>query len=147
MILAIKARRIGIKNTRKQKLSEMRPITDNFVAIYNEVYSIIKGNDQARLENFMNSFQRDSLVKLSQTVSALTQENLYIPELEDRKNLPDHWIKFIDNLKYLLRTTVETRNRFRRLVPPRKLFDLADMLNAVTIDHGVIDYKKRKNLP
>jgi len=147
MILAIKARRIGIKNTRKQKLSEMRPITDNFVAIYNEVYSIIKGNDQARLENFMNSFQRDSLVKLSQTVSALTQENLYIPELEDRKNLPDHWTKFIDNLKYLLRTTVETRNRFRRLVPPRKLFDLADMLNAVTIDHGVIDYKKRKNLP
>ena len=44
LILEIKARRIGIKNTRKQKLNEMKPITDNFVAIYNELYSLIKGN-------------------------------------------------------------------------------------------------------
>ena len=86
------------------------------------------------------------MVKLSQIVSALTQENLYIPELEDRKDLPDHWIKFIDNLRYLLKGTVEIRNRFRRLVPPRKLFDLADMISAFTNDRGIVNYKKRKNI-
>ena len=146
MILEIKDRRIGIKNTRTQKLNEMKPITDNFVVIYNELYSLIKGNDQVRLESFVNSFQKDSLVKLSQIVSALTQENLYIPELEDRKDLPDHWIKFIDNLRHLLKGTIEIRNRFRRLVPPRKLFDLADMISAFTNDRGIVNYKKRKNI-
>ena len=146
LILEIKARRIGIKNTRKQKLNEMKPITDNFVAIYNELYSLIKGNDQVQLESFVNSFQKDFLVKLSQTVSALTQENLYIPELEDRKDLPDHWTKFIDNLGYLLKGTVEIRNRFRRLVPPRKLFDLADMISAFTNDRGIVNYRKRKHI-
>lgn len=146
IILKIKANRIGIKNTRKQKLNEMKPIIDNFVIIYNEVYLLIKSSDQLSLENFINSFKKDFLIKLSQEVSALTQENLYIPELEDRNDIPDNWIKFIFNLKYLLKEKVEIRNRFRRLISPRKLFDLADMINAFTSDRGVNNYRKRKNI-
>ena len=30
--------------------------------------------------------------------------------------------------------------------PPRKLFDLADMINALTNDRGVVNYRKRKHI-
>jgi len=146
LIQAVKSQHIGIKNTRKQKLNEMKPIADNFVAIYNEIYSLIKNNNQQELDQFAGSFSKDLLSSLSEAVSALTQENLYIPELTERKELPAHWILFIQNLIYLLKANVETRNRFRRLVPPRKLFNLADMLNVVTLNDGVKNYKKRKNI-
>lgn len=146
LVVEIKDSRIGIKNTRNQKLNEMKPITDNFITIYNELYYLIKSSDNAGIEGFINFFKKELLVNLSQTVSALTQENLFVPELEERKDLPDHWNKFIDNLKYLLGSAVEVRNRFRRLVPPRKLFDLADMINAFTSDRGIVNYRKRKHI-
>ena len=79
-------------------------------------------------------------------MSALTQENLYIPEFELREDLSKDWHEFISNLKYLLDATVEVRNRFRRVFPPRKLFDFADMLNALTTDRGILNYKKRKGI-
>ena len=146
MILEIKNQRIGIKNTRNQKLNEMKPITDNFVVIHNDLYTLIKNNEPIKLDSFTTTFQRDYLMKLSQKVAALSQENLYIPILPDRKDLPDQWIKFINNLNYLLTTTVETRNRFRRLIPPRRLFELADMILAITNDRGIINYRKRKHI-
>lgn len=146
LILEIKAQRIGIKNTRRQKLIEMKPLTDNFIFIYNELYSLIKNNNQAALENFRKSIKDEYIKKLSQIVSALTQENLFIPEIEERSDLPSHWKIFVDNLKYLLTAQVEVRNRFRRLVVPRKIFNLADMLNAIIIDQGITSYKKRKNI-
>jgi hypothetical protein len=142
----IKSRRIGIKNTRMQKLGEMKPITDNFVLAYNDVYALIKKNDRSSVEKFTISLGRDFLIKLSQAVSALTQENLYIPELEEGGDLPKLWNEFVKNTRYLLAATVVIRNRFRRLVPPKKLFELADMLDAFAIDGGILNYRKRKNL-
>lgn len=146
LIVEIKSSRIGIKNTRNQKLNEMKPITDSFVAVYNDVYTIIKNNDKSSIEAFTNSFGKDFLIKLSQSVSALTQENLYIPKLEKKDGLSDLWNVFIKNLQYLLTANVVIRNRFRRLVSPRKIFELADMLNAFAIDRGILNYRKRKNL-
>ncbi len=146
IILNIKSDRIGIKNTRKQRLSEMKPITDNFVTIYNEVYGAIKENDQSILSNIEVALSKEFLNTLSQAVSALTQENLYVPDLKGGKKTSDQWGTFVRNLKYLLEAPVETRNRFRRLVSPRKLFDLADMLNALTVERGVINYRRRKNI-
>lgn len=146
IIKRIKSNHIGIKNTRKQKLGEMKPVADSFVAIYNEVYSQIKNNNEKELEKLTNSVSKEYLVNLSQAVSALTQENLYVPEFELREDLPKDWHEFISNLKYLLGATVEVRNRFRRVFSPRKLFDFADMLNALTTDRGIVNYRKQKGI-
>ena len=146
LIQDVKSDRIGIRNTRTQKLSEMKPITDNFVTIYNEIFNIIKENNQSLLDKINAVFSKELLNILCQSVSALTQENLYVPELQSNKKLPHHWEMFVKNLKYLLGSSVETRNRFRRLVSPRKIFDLADMLNALTAERGIINYRRRKNI-
>jgi hypothetical protein len=145
-IQRVKSDRIGIKNTRKQKLGEMKPITDSFVIIYNEIYEIIKNNDQSLLDRVEKNLSKDILNTMSQAVSALTQENLYVPNLQISQKLPEQWEIFLSNIKNLFESSIETRNRFRRIVSPRKLFDLADMLNALTIERGIINYRKRKNI-
>jgi len=146
IIIGIKSDHIGIKNTRNQKLHEMKSVVDNFVVIYNEIYNLIKINDQKSVSNFRKFFKNKFLIKLSQGVAALTQENLYIPEFKDKLKLPDHWEEFIDNMKNLFQSSVEDRNRFRRVISPRKLFNLADMLNVITTDRGIINYRKQKNI-
>lgn len=146
IIQNIKSERIGIKNTRTQKLSEMKPITENFVIIYNEIYKIIKTNDQILLTKARENMTKDFLIILTQAVSALTQENLYVPNLKIDQEIPNHWRSFVKNLRYLLESSIETRNRFRRLVSPRKLFDLADMLSAIVTDQGISNYRKRKGI-
>ncbi len=146
IIANIKLVRIGIRNTRTQRLNEMEAIVDNFVVIYNEIYNVIKKNNQFLLDKIEGVLSKEFLKTLSQTVSALTQENLYIPKIEGSQKIPNQWEIFVKNLKYLLGSSIETRNRFRRLISPRKLFDLADMLNALTIEHGIINYRRRKNI-
>ena len=146
IIKTIKSSRIGIKNPRTQKLGEMKPIVDNFVIIYNEVYSQIKNYHGKESEKLLKSANEEYLVNLSQAVSALTQENLYVPEFELKEDLPKNWHEFIRNLKYLLDATVEVRNRFRRVFPPRKLFDFADMLYALATDRGVLNYRKQNGI-
>lgn len=146
IIQNVKLDRIGLKNTRTQRLNEMKSIIDNFVMIYNEVYDAIKRNDQPLLGKIEVVISKEFLNTLSQAVSALTQEKLYIPDLQSNQKMPNQWEIFVKNLKYLLGSSVETRNRFRRLVSPRMLFDLADMLNALILEHGVINYRGRKNI-
>lgn len=146
LIVEIKSKRIGIKNTRKQKLNEMDPIVNNFTLIYEELFLLIRKNDKVDLNHFSSLFPKDLLISLSQSVSALTQENLFIPSLTFANTLPENWTKFIENLKYLLNAAVEVRNRFRRLVSPKQLFDLADMIIAFTLDRGVANYRKRKHI-
>jgi hypothetical protein len=145
-VLAMKAQHIGIRNTRMQRLQEMEPIRDNFVIVCEEIYNAIKTNDAQVIDNFRNTFTIDLLCKLSEAVAALTQENLYVPEVSTEVKLPVHWKQFMDNLRMLLQSTVETRNRLRRVIPPRKLFNLAEMLNALTTDNSVLNYKKRSNM-
>jgi len=142
----VKHSRIGIRNTRTQKLNEMKPITDNFVAIYNSVYSLIKDNEKSLALEVVHRVGKEYLNSLSQSVSALTQENLYNPDLQPREDLAEQWVTFATNLRLLHEAPVETRNRFRRLVPPRKMDELADMLNAFISEGGITNYRKRKGL-
>ena len=145
-IKKVKGVRIGIKNTRTQKLSEVKPIADSFVIIYNQIYSIIKSNDRDRVAELMNSFGKEYFIIISEGVSALTQEGLYVPKIIAKPDLSKEWVIFIDNLRNLLDESVETRNRFRRIFPPRKLFEFADMLNSFISENAIDDYRKKKGI-
>jgi len=145
-IVNLKKKRIGIKNPRTQRLSELKNEVDNFVNIFNYVYELIKENNANDIRNFRNKFSNKLILELSQLVASFTQEGLSHPEIKQYDHLPRNWINFVDNLKRLSKTSIETRNRFRRLVPPRKLMDLADMLNATISDQGIKNYRIKKNL-
>lgn len=144
-IVSIKDKNIGIKNPRTQRLEELESMTKNFVSVYNEVYSFIKNDSQGNNAAWPS---KSELNTLSEAVSSMTQENLFVPDLAliDRVPISAEWKIFIENLEVLFAGPVETRNRFRRLISPRKIYDLADMLNAFVVDDGVKNYKKRKGI-
>jgi len=145
-LVNLKNKKIGIKNPRTQRLAEFKKEVDNFVNIFNYVYELIKKNNANDIGNFRNKFSNKLILELSQLIASFTQEGLFRPEIKQYNHLPRNWINFIDNLKRLSKSNIETRNRFRRLVPPRKLMDLADMLNATISDQGIKNYRIKKNL-
>lgn len=143
-LVNIKTKRIGISNTRTQRLSEVQPYAENFKNVYNEVFNLIKSNNDRDIDRFKKMLGTDHLKTLSESIAALTQENLFVPELSTNSDLSPTWSAFVSNLQKLHAGTIESRNRFRRIVRPAKLFALADMLNAFTIENGVDNYRKRK---
>jgi len=145
-IMDLKDKKIGIKNPRTQRLVELECEVDNFISVFNQVYELIKRDDIKEIKNFRDKFSNKLILMLSQLVAAFTQEGLSFPEIDRYDYLPRNWINFIDDLKRLSKSNIETRNRFRRLVPPRKLMDLADMLNAITTSQGIKDFRLKRNL-
>lgn len=142
-IIILKKKKIGIKNTRKQRLKEMEPDARVFVAFYNLIYKIIKENDQDEIDNFRKNFKNNDLENLSTTVASLIKEGLYVPKINYKKNGDSRLDGFIDTLQDLLVKKIEDRNRFRRMFPPRKLVKLADMLYALTSDKQIQLYRKK----
>lgn len=142
----IKSKRIGIKNPRTQKLDEMKPLANDFLTFYTELTQILKLNDVVAISKIRAACSPELFNTISQATSALTQENLFVPELPHSTKLPDSWIVLLTNLKFLSSSQIEVRNRFRRLMPPKKLFDLADMIDALKSDNGIINYRKRKGI-
>jgi len=145
-IVTIKSKVIGIKNDRMQKIHEIEPIVKDFVFIYNQVYSLIKENLVSKHEDFLSMMGRDYLDELTQAVSSLTEEGLYIPDLKARNDLPKPWDLFVNDVITLINGKVELRNRFRRVFPVKKIYILAEMLNALKSREGVQHYREKMNL-
>lgn len=145
-LVNLKSKRIGISNTRTQRLSEIQPYADNFKVIYNKVFNIVNENNQVDIAELKAELGDSFIKSLSESIAALTQENLYVPELKINPDLPSDWKAITVDLQKLHNGAVESRNRFRRIVRPAKLFALADMLNAFTVENGIENYRKRKSL-
>lgn len=142
-IRLIKKERIGITNTRKQKLNDMGLVSESFVKYYNDVYSLIKADNVDDIRKIRQVASKKYLNDLSQLISALTQEGLFVPDIEPSVELPDSWRDFISKLNNLFSSSVETRNRFRRLVAPRKIMRLSDMVVSLTDDNCLSEYKRK----
>lgn len=145
-IKLIKKERIGVTNTRKQRLSEMGLISESFVKYYNDIYSLIKADNTDDIQKIRLAVSKKYLNDLSQLISALTREGLFVPSIELNVELPDSWKDFISKLNGLFLSSIETRNRFRRLVAPRKIIRLSDMVVSLTDDKHLSEYKRRINL-
>ena len=145
-IIGIKSKKIGIKNTRTQKLKEMEPYSKAFVDFYNSIFQLLKLNKIKDIKNIRATAKGEYLNNISQLVSALTQEDLFVPEIELNNKLPKIWADFVSKVLVLFKSNVETRNRFRRLVPANKITNLAEMVNALKDDRLLEVYKIRNNL-
>jgi len=145
-IVTIKNNVIGIKNDRMQKIHEIEPTVRNFVLIYNHVFSLIKKNLESEHEDFLSMIGNDYLEELVQAISSLTEEGLYVPDLKARSDLPQPWDEFTNNVTSLIKGKVELRNRFRRVFPVKKIYVLAEMLNALKTKKGIQHYREKMNL-
>jgi hypothetical protein len=84
-----------------------------------------------KIQQLRNLVSEEYFNNLSQLISALTLEGLFVPKVEVDPKLPEYWQDFITKVNLLFASNVEMRNRFRRLVVPRKLIQLSDMVLAL----------------
>lgn len=145
-IVTIKNNVIGIRNNRMQKIHEIEPTVNNFVLIYNQIYSLIKKNLENEHEDFLTMIGEDYIEELVQAISSLTEEGLYVPDLKSRNDLPEQWNSFINDLISLINGKVELRNRFRRVFSVKKIYILAEMFNALKSKKGILHYREKMNL-
>lgn len=144
-IQVIKKRIVGIKreknriyNDRRQRLNEMVPLRDNFKEIYNDLSALLGDGDISRVGVLREQVGKNLILLLSQLCLSLTQEGLKFPKIDKNQidNLKGKWKIFCRNLIMLSNSHIETRNRFRRLVPISKIMEVAEILNGLRSDEG-----------
>jgi len=135
-IVKLKKAKIQIYNDRRQRLHEMVPVRDNFIEIYKDLFTLIKDDNLSAVKIFRGKIGDNMLSQLSQLCLSFTQEGLSFPEIDQNqtKKLEKKWKLFCENLIKLSNSDIETRNRFRRLVPISKIIEVAEILNGLRTD-------------
>jgi len=140
-IVKMKREKIRIYNDRRQRLSEMAPMKDNFIEIYKDLSALIQDNDLSTVKIFREKMGDDLLSQISQLCLSFTQEGLLFPEIDQNQieKLEVKWKLLCNNLIRLSNSDIETRNRFRRLIPISKIMEVAEILNGFRTDDGYLN--------
>lgn len=144
-IIQLKKNRIGIKNTRYQRLREMEPSAKIFASFYNYIYKIYKENNDTEAKSFRTLIGENVLNNLSAMIASLAREGLFIPKFKYKNYQNIRFNSFMGTLKELINKNIEDRNRFRRLFPPRKIIRLADMIYSLSSYKLMIDFREKLN--
>lgn len=132
--------KIGITNTRNQRLVDLEEEKQIFVETYNYLYKLLKGADYDFVAKELFLKSGADLIKLSSATSCLAQEGLRYPEIPEQSTnlVMDQYIKLIKNLSS--QSDPKERRRFRRLIPPQRIVRLAEMLQAVSSKESYLSY-------
>lgn len=137
-IIKIKREKLRIYNDRRQRLGEMAPVRDNFIRIYKELFDLLQANNLNKVKIIREKIGQKMLANLSQLCLSFTQEGLSFPKIDQDQidGLEGEWKLFCDTLIRLSNSDIETRNRFRRVIPISKIMEAAEILNGVRTDEG-----------
>ncbi|MCK4918197.1 MAG: hypothetical protein KAS02_00210 [Candidatus Pacebacteria bacterium] len=145
-IKLLQKEKIGIKNSRNQKLIELQPQKEIFITFYNYVFNLIKDNNYRDTREKVLPLINNSLIsKLSSNTSALAQEGLVYKNI-DEEIFDDYWISYSKLLKgFSEQMDAKERRRFRRLISPERIIKLADMLQVITSEKLFVNFKNQLN--
>ncbi len=122
--------KIGIKNPRTQKLSELEGEKKVFIDFYNLVINILKKtNNQINQEIKKVNLTNKYLIILAKNTNTLTQDGLKATEFDELLNDDGLWKQYETVLlDFMNQTTAKKIRRFRRIIPSERIATLADML-------------------
>lgn len=118
-------------NDRKQRISEMSQHAESFSSFRQYVRRIIKESNSAVAATVILRMSDEELMVFSSFVAAIVEEGLLVPDLEIQERWPAEFKNFATTLLGLYSSRIEDRNRFRRVVSPRQLFDVAGLISAL----------------
>jgi len=140
-IRKLQARKIGIKNTRNQRLADLENEKKIFIDFYNYIYhlgkedpsSICQKLDAAGVtDNLINTIAKNTSAQSSDGLKCFDFKEDELQRVESRLNEKRVWLDYIETLKdFIGQTNPKKIRRFRRLVPPIRIVNLADMLNQL----------------
>lgn len=145
-IRKLQKEKIDIKNPRTQKLHQMQSEADVFINFYNYLYELIELKDYQKVNESIGDISTKFLKILGQNTSALAADNLKYTPFEISDDIPADWREFADVIKRLNeQNTPKSSRRFRRLVPPERIVQLADMIYALSSEKSYREYTSGVN--
>ena len=123
----------------------MTPLRDHFVKMYKLLYNIIKEGDVENAKALRINVGDEMLSQLSNLCLSFIQEGLASPAI-DRSRLKEmevDWQQLLDICIKLSESNIETRNRFRRIIPISRIMEMAEMINAIKTDEGYFLLKEK----
>lgn len=142
-IRKLQAKKIGIKNSRNQRLVDLEGEKQLFIDFYNYVYRLGKEESNISSQLFSDSQISAKLIKdIANNTNALSSDGLKFFDFDDseiNKINPSSdddqiWINYINILKdFMAQSNPKKIRRFRRLIPPERIVKLADMLNQFNL--------------
>lgn len=135
-IRKLQKKHIGIVNPRNQRLEEIGDDKDIFITFYNYIYDLLQNSEQVQMTSIKDVCVTKALVNiLIQDTSALTEDGLKFSDHQlvyggdDKK-----WVAYTNLInKYKFQNNPKLIRRFRRVVPPMRMINLAEMLNKIPI--------------
>ena len=140
-IRKLQASKIGIKNTRNQRLADLENEMKIFIDFYNYIYHLGNEDSSQICIQLEEAGLSDNLIKtIAKNTSAQSSDGLKcfdfkedeIKKVASKLNGNRIWIDYIEILKdFIAQTNPKKIRRFRRLIPPIRIVNLADMLNQL----------------
>ncbi len=126
-IKELQSKKIGVKNTRLQRLGDLEEEKKCFIDFYNYIFDINNQNNNIKIK-----IDKNTLSRISLNTGALVQEGLFFVDIPE-ENFDDKWLPYVNLLKrFCIQTNIKERRRFRRLIPSEKIARLAEMLNKIS---------------
>lgn len=141
-IKLLQKEKIGIKNPRTQKLSELEKEKNTFISFYNFIYNLLKEGSYSNTIHNLGNINIDFIKILSKNTSVLSQEGLKNFDFKIPNDIQINWKEYGELVKMLTeQRDAKIRRRFRRIISPERIVRLSDMLYALTSE---TDYNKFK---
>lgn len=124
----------NLLNPRDQKLNELENEVKSFKIFYNYIYKSIRELEYESCisELKVNKDGLDNLITLTKNLGSLAQEGMIKFEMIDFKYENETLNTFYLMIKDLMKPTDEKiRRRFRRLIPPERIFKLSEYLYSI----------------
>ena len=124
----------NLLNPRDQKLNELDNEVKSFKIFYNYIYKSIRDLEYESCisELKVNKDGLDNLITLTKNLGSLAQEGMIKYEMIDFKYENETLNTFYLMINDLMKPTDEKiRRRFRRLIPPERIFKLSEYLYSI----------------
>jgi hypothetical protein len=142
-IQRLQVEKINRKNPRTQQLASLATEKDLFVNFYNEVFEILSMGDYKKAQNKHKIPEESFLSVLSRNCGALSADGLRMEQFEIPDTIEGKWRDFSLLIQRLIsKESPVERRRFRRLIPPNRMFRLSEMIYALSSPDRYIAFQR-----
>tara|TARA_B100000989_G_scaffold84257_1_gene60425 strand:- start:93 stop:944 length:852 start_codon:yes stop_codon:yes gene_type:complete len=129
-IRQLQKQKIGISNTRNQRLVDLDKEKNVFIDFYNHTYRLLKENNFSSISKNLN---KDYYLALYQNTLAMCQDGIKYHEFKIVNDISEIEKKYGEMLHYFIkRKTAKEVRRFRKLIPSERISRLSEMIFALT---------------
>lgn len=141
-VKSLQDEKIRRKNPRNQKLNELQPQKETFLAFYNYLFNLTKNDSYESIKKEIASIDNSVIRILSSNTSALAQEGLMYLKIPESL-IDNRWNSYVGFLTHFSsQIDAKERRRLRRLISPGQIVKLAEMLQAITSETSFKNFKR-----